>query len=131
MLCELVFAQALEMPAEVLAHHEEGIQSQDEGRTLKVLALEYCLVLEAGCEDPDLGVDSGVLLQQADAGGQVPKVYGVEVGMDRKRPLNEHLKGKGGPLDEMDGAILVLRLCGAQSLTRWRVAAVEEAAALS
>lgn len=61
------------MPAEVLAHREEGIQSQDEGRTRKRSVLEYCLVLEAGREDPDLGVGSEVPSQQADAEVQVPK----------------------------------------------------------
>lgn len=77
------------MPAEVLAPREEGRQSQDEDRTLTLLVLEYCLVLEAGGEDPALGVDHGGLFQQADAEVQVPTGYGVEAVKDR-RPLSEH-----------------------------------------
>lgn len=94
---------------------------------------EYCLVLEAGCEDLDWGVNNEVLFQPADAEGQVPKVYGVEVGMDRKIPLSEHLKEKVGGPDEMDDAILALRLCDAQSLKHWlaEAEAEVEAAALS
>lgn len=43
-LCELESVQALEMPAEVLAPHVAGPQSQDEDedRTLKQEVLEYC-----------------------------------------------------------------------------------------
>lgn len=95
---------------------------------------EYCLVLEAGCEDLGWGVNNEVLFQQADAEGQVPGRYGVEVGRDRKRLLSEHLKEKGGAPDEMDDAILALMLCDAQSLTHWRgvvEVAVAAAAALN
>lgn len=104
------------MPAEVLAPREGGRQSQDEDRTLMLSVLEYCLVLEAGGEDPALGVDRGGLFQQADAEVQVPTEYGVEAVTGRRRLLSEHWKGKPGGPDEMDGAILVLMPRDAQSL---------------
>lgn len=87
------------------------------------------MVLEAGDEDPDLGVDSVGLCQQADAEVQVPEGYAGEVGRDRKRLLGEHLQEKVGALDEMDDAILALMLRDVQRLKRWRVAAAEVAVA--
>uniref|UniRef100_A0ACB8FQJ2 Uncharacterized protein n=1 Tax=Sphaerodactylus townsendi TaxID=933632 RepID=A0ACB8FQJ2_9SAUR len=114
------------MPAEVLAPHEEGQQSQDEDRTLKLSVLEYCLVLEAGGEDPALGVDHEGLFQQADAEVQVPMEYGVEAVTDRRRLLSEHWKEKVEAPDEMDGAVLALMPHDAQNLKHWRVVEGED-----
>lgn len=77
--------------------------------------LQYCLVLEVGCEDPDQGVGNEVLCQQADVEVQVLMLCDVGLVRNRRRRLCEHWKGNGGVLDGMDGVTLVLMQGGAPS----------------
>lgn len=77
--------------------------------------LQYCLVLEVGCEDPGQGVGSEVLCQQADAEVQVLTLCDVGLARSKRRHLCEHWKGNGGVLDERGGVSLVLMRGGAPS----------------
>lgn len=78
--------------------------------------LQYCLVLEVGCEDPDRGVGNEVLFQQADVEVQVLTLCDAGLVRNRRRRSCEHLKENGGVLDEMGGVTLVLMPGGAPSL---------------
>lgn len=77
--------------------------------------LQYCLVLEVGCEDPGQGVGSEVLCQQADAEVQVLTLCDVGLARSKRRRSCEHWKGSGGVLDERGGVSLVLMRGGAPS----------------
>lgn len=77
--------------------------------------LQYCLVLEVGCEDPDQGVGNEVLCQQADVEVQVLTSCDEGLGRSRRRRLCERWKGNGAVLGERGGVTLVLRGGGAPS----------------
>lgn len=114
-LCEWESVQARVTPAAVLALRGEGLLSRGGGRTLKQWALQYCLVLEVGCEDPDRGVDNEVLFQQADVEVQVLTLCDGGLVRSRRRRPYGRLKGNGGVLGATGGATLVLMLGGAPS----------------
>lgn len=78
--------------------------------------LQYCLVLEVGCEDPDQGVGNEVLFQQADVEVQVLTSCDAGLVRSRRTRLCEHLKENGEVLDEMGGVTLVLMRGDAPSL---------------
>lgn len=115
MLCGWGSVPARARPAAALALRGEGSRSRGEGRTRKQEVLQYCLVLEVGCEDPDQGVGNEVLCQQADVEVQVLTLCDVGLVRNRRRRLCEQWKGNGGVLGERGGVTLVLAQGGAPS----------------
>jgi len=114
-LCAWGSAQAPGTPAAGPAQRAAGPRRQGGRRTPRRSALQYCLVLEVGCEDPDQGVGNEVLFQQADVEVQV--LTSCDAGLVRSRRTRscERLKENGGVLDGTGGVTLVLTLGDAPS----------------
>lgn len=89
--------------------------------------LQYCLVLEVGCEDPGQGVGNEVLCQQADAEVRVLTSCDAGLARNRRRRSCERRQGNGGVLGERGGVTLVPARGGAPSPERWREGAAGEA----
>lgn len=113
MLCGLVSAQALAMPAEAPEPRVAGPQSQGEDRTLKQEELEYCLVLGAGGEDLRLVTDNAALSQKAGVGLPAPKWRGVQLVRGTVAQRGERLTGRVAVLDEAGGGRRPARRRGA------------------
>lgn len=114
-LCEWGSVLARARPAAALALRGEGSRSRGEGRTRKQWVLQYCLVLEVGCEDPDQGVGNEVLCQQADVEVQVLTSCDAGLARSRRRRSCGRWQGNGAVLDERGGVTLVLMRGGAPS----------------
>lgn len=115
-LCEWGSVRAPVTPAAVLALRAGALPSQGAGRTLKQWGLQYCLVLEVGCGDPDRGADNEALFQQADVEVRVLTSCGGGLARNRRARSCERLRENGEVLDAMGGVTLVPMPGGAPSL---------------